>query len=130
MSLAFEPGLTSRFSHLEDCVQHAVLTHRLGVDGVAAKMDMAPSELSRRLNAHLPAKEGDVSNRPLRVGDVVKIIAITGDHSPIHWLLEKFLSDPEAQRSAAINQLAMMAPVFLELAEQAGLQIPRAKVRR
>mgnify|MGYP001592531136 CR=1 FL=1 len=50
LALSFEPGLTARFRTLEDCCQHVVLTSRGGVDGVAAHLDMAPSELSRRLN--------------------------------------------------------------------------------
>ena len=80
---------------------------------------MSPSELSRRLNAHLVAKEGDASNRPLRACDVVKIIAKTGDNRPVFWLVEKFLRDPEAQRTQAIHQLAGIMPVVQALIEQA-----------
>jgi hypothetical protein len=126
-SLPFDPGLTARFRALEDVCQHVVITHRLGVDGVAAKLDMRPSELSRRLNAHLEAKEGDPSNRPLRIADLVGIVAVTGDLRPIQWLAEKFMSDPDAQRTAAMQQIAAMAPIFVALAEQAGLDM---KARR
>lgn len=128
LSLAFEPGLTARHRSLEDCCSAVVHNCRLGVEGVAAHLDMAPSELSRRLNAHVHAKEGDTSNRPLRLADLVGIIEATGDFRPIYWLAEKFLGDPEAQRTAAVQQLAALAPLFVSLAEQAGIQLP--KVRR
>jgi hypothetical protein len=130
LALSFEPGLTARFRTLEDCLQHVVLTHRLGVDGVAAKLDMAPSELSRRLHAHLVAKEGDPSNRPLRVGDMVDIIAATQDHRPLYWMAEKFLGDRDAQRTAAWQQIAMLTPILVGLAEQAGIEMPKTKARR
>lgn len=121
LALQFEPGLTAKHKTLEDCCAAVVHNARQGVDGVAAHLDMAPSELSRRLNAHLQAKEGDPHNRPLRAGDVVGIIQATGDFKPIYWLIEKFLRDPEAQRTQAINQLAATMPVIEALLEQAGV---------
>ena len=42
-------------------------------------------------------------------------------------LAEKFLRDPEAQRTAAIQQLAMLAPIMAALAEQAGVSIPKGR---
>jgi hypothetical protein len=127
-SLDFEPGITVRFRALEDVLLHVVLTSRVGPEGVAARLDMSPSELTRRLNAHTLAKEGDVSNRPLRVSDLVGIVTETENPMPIHWLVEKFLGDPEAQRTAAMQQLAMLTPILVSLVEQAGVQLP--KVRR
>lgn len=127
LSLAFEPGLTARYRTFEDVLAAAVHASRIGVDGVAAHLDMAPSELSRRLNAHLAAHEGEPSNRPLRAGDAFSIIEATGDFRPIYWLAEKFLGDPEVQRTAAIQQLAMLAPLITGLVEQAGVQIPKGR---
>jgi hypothetical protein len=83
LPLNFEPGLTVKFRTLEDCCAHVVHSSREGVDGVAGYLDMAPSELSRRLNAHLPQHQGDTNNRPLRVGDFVGIIAKTKDLRPV-----------------------------------------------
>ena len=127
LSLAFEPGLTARFRELEDVAAAVVHGSRLGVDGVAPRLNMAPSDLSKRLNAHLVAKEGDPSNRPLRVCDLIGIIEATGDFRPIYWLAEKFLRDPESQRTAAIQQLAMLGPIMVALAEQAGVTIPKGR---
>ena len=128
LSLSFEPGLTSRYREIEDAINACVISSRLGTDGIAPALNMAPSELSKRLHAHMAAKEGDPSNRPLRVSDMVRIIEVTGDYRPIYWLAEKFLRDPEAQRTAAIQQLGMLAPMLLALAEQAG--IPTKPARR
>lgn len=128
--MSFEPGLTARHRTLEDCVQHVVLTSRLGVDGCAGRLDMPPSELSRRLNAHHAVKEGDTSNRPLRISDMVGIMEATGDYRPVHWLAEKFLGDRDAQRTAAMQQIAMLTPILVGLAEQAGIEMPKARARR
>jgi len=117
--LVFTPGLTAQFRTLEDCIAATVLSHRGGIDDVAPALDMSPSELSRRLNAHVLAKEGDSSNRPLRVTDMVLAISKTKDFRPIFWLVERFLQDPEAQRTQAIHQLANIMPVVQALIEQA-----------
>ena len=127
LALAFEPGLTARYRVFEDVLAAAVHAHRGGVDSVAAHLDMAPSDLSKRLNAHLAAKEGDPSNRPLRAADAFGIIEATGDFRPIYWLAEKFLRDPESQRTAAIQQLAMLGPIMVALAEQAGVKVPKVR---
>jgi hypothetical protein len=119
LSLSFEPGLTAKHRRLEDCCAAVVYNHRGGLDEVAASLDMSPSEFSRRLNAHVPQKEHDEKgNRPLRVDDLVGIVAKTGDCRPIYWLIEKFLRDPEAQRTQAINQLSTLMPVIAALVEQ------------
>lgn len=127
LPLNFEPGLTVKFRTLEDCCAHVVHSSREGVDGVAGYLDMAPSELSRRLNAHLPQHQGDTNNRPLRVSDFVGIIAKTKDLRPIYWLAEKFANDPDAVKTQAIAQLANMLPMFMALCEQAGVQMPKGK---
>lgn len=116
--LVFEPGLTANHRQLEDCCAAVVHNHRGGVDGVAPALDMSPSELSRRLNAHVQREGDDKSNRPLRVSDLVGIIETTHDYRPIFWLIERFLRDPEAQRSQAIQQLAQLMPVVQTLIEQ------------
>ena len=118
LSLSFEPGLTARHRTLEDCCAAVVHNARAGVEGVAAHLDIAPSELSRRLNAHVHKHEHEANNRPLRVGDMLGIIEATGDHRPIFWLIEKFLRDPEAQRNSAIQQLANLMPIIQTLIEQ------------
>lgn len=121
LSLSFEPGLTTRYRTLEDCCAAVVYSFRGGLESVAAHLDMSPSELSRRLNAHAHGREGEhASNRPLRIADLSGILDATGDLRPIYWLIEKYLRDPEAQRAQAIAQLAAMLPQVEALLEQSG----------
>ena len=122
IALDFTPGLTTRFKSLKQVCAHAVYSSRGGLTGVAAALDMSPSELSKRLS------ETDSSdNRPLRDSDIEKIIQETGDHSIVHWQVEKYLGDPQAKRDAAMSQLVALAPVFAALAEQAGVSIGKPK---
>ena len=94
---------------------------------MAGAIDMGPSELSRRLNAHLEAKAGDSNNRPLRVADMVGAMRKTKDYRPIYWLIEEFLQDPEARREIAMQQIPLAVAVLTALAEQAGVQLPKLK---
>lgn len=123
LSLNFEPGLTARFRDLEDCLAHTVHNSREGVDGIAGAIDMAPSELSRRLNAHLAAMEGESNNRPLRLRDLVRVMRRTKDYRPIYWLIEEFLQDPEAARELAMQQIPQAVALLTALAEQAGVTV-------
>lgn len=118
LSLSFEPGLTARHKSLEDCLTAVVHNARIGVEGVAAQLDIAPSELSRRLNAHARGHEHEANNRPLRVSDMIGIIEATNDYRPVYWLIEKFLRDPDSQRNSAIQQLAQLMPIVQALIEQ------------
>ena len=127
LALNFEPGLTARFKRLEDCIAHTVHNSREGVDGVAVDLDMGASELSRRLNAHLAAKEGDTNNRPLRVNDMVETMRSTKDYRPIYWQIEAFLQDPEAVRQMAMLQIPHAVEVLQALAAQAGVPLPTKK---
>lgn len=120
LSLDFEPGLTAKYRALEDAIAATVYRYGGHIGGVAAKLDQSPSELSRRLTAHLDAKAGDVSNRPLRVCDLYDILVTTGDYTPIGWLIERFLGDPETKRTHAIHALAQMLPTIQSLVEEAG----------
>lgn len=123
LPLNFEVGLTTRFRRLEDCINHTVLNYSKGMETVASSLDQSPSELSRRLNAHLAMKEGDTNNRPLRVSDMVGTLEQTKDFRPIYWLIERFLQDPEVQRTQAIHELAKAMPYLQALLEAAGVQV-------
>lgn len=115
LNLTFEPGLTAQFPSFEDVIVAVVYGSRKGLNGVAADLDYSPSELSRRLNRNPD------DPRNLKAGDVPRIIDSTGDMRPVYWLIERFLQDPSAKRQQALDQMAQMAPVFLALAEQAGI---------
>lgn len=98
-ALDFEAGLTQRFPRWEDTLVNAVYSSRIGLNGVAAKLDMSPSELSKRLSHHTDEP------RPLRSQDIVGIIESTGDYTPVHWLVERFLRDADAKKREALARL-------------------------
>ena len=108
-SLNFTPGLTAQFRTLTQVCAATVYSSRGGLSAVAADLDIAPSDLCRRLS-----EDGD---RPLTCDQVVGVIASTLDYRPIHWLIEKFLQDPDARKEAAIAAIANMAPIFADSAD-------------
>jgi hypothetical protein len=113
-TLDFMPGLTERYPRWEDTLTHAVYSSRLGLNGVAAKLDQAPSDLCKRLAGE--------ETRPLRAKDVLGIIDATGDFTPIYWLLERFLKDPDAKKQEALARLPGLMAVLEATLEQAGGQ--------
>lgn len=118
LAFDFQPGLTTQFRSLRQVCAAAVYSSRKGLTGVSGDMDMAPSDLCRRL--------GDDSDRPLTDAHVDQIIASTNDFRPIYYLIEKYLQDPETKRQQAIEQLATAMPGIHALLEQAGVKV-RAK---
>lgn len=119
LSLDFQPGLTAQFRTLTQVCAAAVYASRGGLGAVAADLDIAPSDLCRRLS-----EDGD---RPLTAEQARGIVASTKDFRPIYWLVETFLQDPEAKRLQAIHQLAQVMPLVQALVEQAS---PMVKVAR
>lgn len=114
LTLELQLGLLQRYRSLRECVHHSVLNDRRGVKAVAADCDLSVSELSRRLH---PA-EGDP--RSLDVDLLVQILASTGDLTPLHWLIAKFLPSDETRRQAAVDQLSQLLPRVAELLAAAG----------
>lgn len=117
-SFDFTPGLTTQFPRLRDVLCAAVYGSRAGLKGVAADLDVSPSELSRMLN-----REQD-DPRKLDIEDAVAVIASTGDTRPVQWLIEKFLHNPEQQKAMAAAQIAQLLPALQQLAIQAGIATP------
>jgi len=113
-TLDFQAGLTERFPRWRDTFVHAVYNSRLGLNGVAAKMDMSPSDLTKRLSGNSDEP------RPLRDTDILSIIEATQDYTPVYWLLEKFLKDPDARKQEAIARLPGLVAILEATLEQAG----------
>lgn len=120
VALNFAPGLTAQYRSLHECTAATVYSSRKGVAGVAGDVDMSPTDLTKRLNVD------GAEPRPLRVGDLEDILQSTQDFRPIYYLVEKFLRDPNMQRDQATAMLATLLPQILELAQQAGMQPPKA----
>lgn len=124
LTLDFSPGLTARYRSLKQVCAHAVYGSRAGLSGVAAALDMSPSELSKRLS-----ETDSPDNRPLRDTDIERIITETGDASPIYWLVERYLGDPKAKQMQALAAIPELVAQLTALAEQAGVAIPASRKR-
>lgn len=107
LNLDFEPGLTERYPRWEDTFTTAVYSARKGLNGVASDCDQSPSELSKRLAWRKDAKD---EPRPLRTCDVIDVLDSTQDFTPIFWLIERYLKDPEVKRREAIARLSEIVP--------------------
>jgi hypothetical protein len=119
LTLNLEPGITVRNRSLKECVAAGVYTR--GVVAVAGKIDCSPSHLSEALSG---------GTRKLDVDDLERYIEVTGDLSPIHYLVSKFLRDPAAQQQEALAVLAKLAETLPGLLSAAGLAPVAPKSRR
>jgi hypothetical protein len=113
-TLDFAPGLTERFPRWRDTFVHAVYNSRLGLNGVAAKMDLSPSDLTKRLSGNSDEP------RPLRDTDILSIIEATGDLTPMYWLLERFSKDPNARQQEALARLPGLVAAIEATLQAAG----------
>jgi hypothetical protein len=113
LTLTLAPGLTQRHRTLRDCLQTAVIKSKGGVAGIAPSVDMSPSLLGRKL-----AGQEDDPHRTLDIDDfdaVLSALAQDGDHTPLFWLIEKYLPSDEQRRAAAIDQVSTLMPRLMEL---------------
>lgn len=106
LSLTFEPGLAQRNRCLRDHLTTRIYGPTYGgLVAVAGKLDMAPSKLSEKLTGC----DSGGKVRGLTVDEFEAYIETTGDLTPVHYLVDKFLRDPEAQRAEAAAALASIA---------------------
>lgn len=116
MTLSFEPGLTERHKTLLSVVRESIYRCRKPLKQIAADMDLSESSLSRKLS------ENDDDRRSFSVADLEAAIASANDLSPIHWLIEKHMEDPEQTKTRAANALRQALPEILALARQMGVR--------
>lgn len=111
LTLAFEPGLTQRFSSLRECVATGI--YQRGLTNVAPSLDKAPGNLSVELS--------DDPTRKFGVESLEAYIEKFGDLTPIYYLAEKFLGKQDAPKDAAMAQIAGVAAELQRLMRQAGV---------
>lgn len=113
LTLSLQPGLTQRHRTLRDVLQTAVIKSRGGVAGIAPAADMSPSQLGRKLsgNPEDPHRTLDIDDFDRVLGELAK----EGDHTPLYWLIEKYLPSDEQKRAAALDQLHALMPRLMEL---------------
>lgn len=113
LSLTFEQGISQRHMSLRDCMATGV--YQRGLGRVAGQIDMAPSKLSEKLAG------GTDRKRDIGLDEFEDYIAKTGDVSPIHYLVDKFLRDPALAQQEALARLADLAAVLPAMLAAAGL---------
>lgn len=110
LSLDFEPGLTERHGTLLACVRTVAYKAGKPLKAIAADMDLSESDLSRKLSGNID------DTRRLSVDELVRLVEITEDVTPINWLIEKFhLSDDQRQRRAATEFMRQLPSVIAHL---------------
>ncbi len=124
LQLNFEPGLLQKYPRWEDTFVTAVYSCRKGLNGIASECDQSPSELSKRLAWRKDSKD---EPRPLRACDIVQILESTGDLTPVYWLIERFIKDPEVRSREALARVPALIQQLQDIMSQAGE--PTAKLR-
>jgi hypothetical protein len=109
--LDFEPGLVERYGSLRECVATGV--YQRGLKRVAIDLDQAPSNLSVQLS--------EDPSRHLSVDSLELYIEKTGDHTPVYYLVEKFLSDGGARKDAQQAELLRQFTALTQMMKKAGV---------
>lgn len=105
LTLELEPGLTQRYRCVRDAVAQGV--YRRGLKCTAADLDMAPGNLSVAL--------GDEGQRKFGVDELERYVQVTGDLTPIYYLVERYLGDQGAARADALDQVLRVAEQLRDL---------------
>ena len=103
LTLRFEVGLAERHLSLRDCLVQQVYSR--GHGRVANLMDVAPSKLTEKL----AGMDSGGKPRGLTVDELERYIDKTGDTTPVLYLVDKYLRDPQAQQQDALARLASLA---------------------
>ena len=111
LTLSFDAGLSERHRCLRDCVATGI--YQRGLSSVAIDLNKAPGNLSVELS-------GD-STRHFSIDSLESYIEKTGDTTPIHYLIEKFLREKSNKQDEALAQLAPILAQLAPLMRQAGL---------
>lgn len=100
LTLNFEGGIASSYATCREFV--AARVHHQGKPQkvIAADMDYSPSDLSRKL-----AQNPDDSRR-FTCDDLEKFINVTGDTSPVYYLVEKYLAPSDNEIEELRRRLA------------------------
>jgi hypothetical protein len=114
ITLTFEQGLAQRHGSLRECVASGV--YRIGLGRVAGMTNMSSSKLSEKLTG------GTDRKRDLGCDELEKYIAQTKDYSPIYYLIERFLQDPQVAQQQALATLASMSEQIPALLSAMGYQ--------
>ncbi len=119
LSITYQGGLTHTSRSLRELMQVQVHNNG-GVVAVAGKVDLSPSKLSEKL----AGGDGGGRQRGLTIDELERYVKETGDVTPIHYLIEKYMTCPEAQHAEAIAQFTNLARAMAPLAQSLGIKWP------
>lgn len=100
LTLNFEAGLAECYGTCREFVASRVHQQHRPQKAIAADMDYSPSDLTRKL-----AQSPDDCRR-FTLDDLEKFIEVTGDHSPVLYLVEKYLMENEGEIAVLKRRLA------------------------
>jgi len=110
LSLDFEPGLVERYRNLRDVVSTSI--YKRGLTTCAIDLNESPGNLSNQLS--------DESQRKFGIDEFETYLEKSKDFTPIYYLVEKFLAQPEKDSSAMQKKLDALAEIQI-LMKKAGL---------
>ena len=96
---------------LRDCVASGV--YRRGLKVVAADLDVSPGNLSVALS--------DDPHRKFSVDELERYVQVTGDKTPIYYLVARYLGDEAASRDAALAHVQGLLEQLPQLLAAAGV---------
>lgn len=116
LTLTLDPGLSARHRDLRDCLAAGVYPR--GLTRVAGQIDLSPSKLSEKLSGG----NGDRS-RDIGLAEFERYLDSTGDLTPVHYLVDKYLRDPSLQQAEAIARVAQLTEQLTAVMQAAGLSM-------
>ncbi len=119
MTLDLDAGLTDRFRSVKETIAAGV--YRRGLKRTAGDMDVAPGNLSIMLS-------GD-GQRHLDVDLLERYIELTGDKTPIYYLVAKHCGDQSAARDEALERVQGLLQELPQLLASVGVQGKRRGAR-
>lgn len=122
LSIMFSPGISQKSRSLREHVASQVYAGA-GVTAIAGKIDVSPSKMTEKL---LGVDSGG-KPRGLTVDELERYIEATRDVSPIHYLVEKYLHDPDVAQQEAMAKLTQTLDALAPLMAAAGFDVKRRR---
>ncbi len=119
MTLEYDEGILSRYRHVRDVVAQGV--YQRGLKRIAGQLDKSPGNLSSEL--------ADDSQRKFGCDDLEAYIRETGDKTPIHYLIAKYLGDDSVVQTEAVLRVQRMLQDLPAVLAEAGFQTPKGRRR-
>jgi hypothetical protein len=119
LTLNFDPSLVAGHRSLRDVMAAGI--YQRGLKMMAAELDLSPGNLSVALS--------DGGQRKFDLDELERYVQVTGDKTPVYYLVARYLGDEAAARDAALGQVSDLLQSLPGMLAAAGLNT-RAKARR